>query len=386
MNYYRKNVDNTANDLKLKMQIAAFTLKLSENNDKIDNLLKADKDIKKDLSDNSNSIKNFYTKQDVNNIISQYHLKKYLYDKTYIDTNFLVKSEIDKKDNEILNKVNNHIQDVKDNYHLKNNVYDKNYINNLTNNLYNRTYLDNKFDNIYDKTGTNNIISKLDRNIVLFNTNLTKFIDETNKKHQKLLDDKISTLENKNLTDVQINKINELENIDLGNITTAYNHSIFNKAKLDKFSYYIKEFFMHNIDFVKRFEITSEMDHIKLIQFEIDRSFLVNDILKFFISIKLLYENMSKVYWVLYFKMDVHYKDYVLIKSFKKQMTSKGFLFKNLATYNIDNMFKLNKDTDRLIFKLYMYKVSTAYKNNVIITLTNSLEESYCNLIWYRNQ
>ena len=60
MNYYRKNVDNTTNDLKLKMQMAAFTLKLSENNDKIDNLLKADKDIKKDISDNSNTIKNIF--------------------------------------------------------------------------------------------------------------------------------------------------------------------------------------------------------------------------------------------------------------------------------------------------------------------------------------
>ena len=78
MNYYRKNVNNTTNDLKLKMQMAAFTLKLSENSDKIDDLLKADKDIKKDITDNSNSIKNFYNKQDVNNIISQYYLKKYI--------------------------------------------------------------------------------------------------------------------------------------------------------------------------------------------------------------------------------------------------------------------------------------------------------------------
>ena len=155
---------------------------------------------------------------------------------------------------------------------------------------------------------------------------------------------------------------------------------------LDKFSYYIKEFCMYNIDLVRRFEITSEMEYIQILQFEIDRNFLVNDVIKFFISIKLLYENMSKVYWTLYFKMDVHYKDDVLIKSFKKQMTSKGFLFKNLATYNIDNMFKLNKDTDRLIFRLCMYKLSTAYKNNVTITLSNSLEENYCNLIWYRNQ
>ena len=186
---------------------------------------------------------------------------------------------------------------------------------------------------------------------------------------------RLKDLEDSKLTEIQSNKLEELENIDLGNIT----------AKLDKFSYYIKEFFMHNIDLVRRFEITSELDHIQILQFEIDRDFLVNDVIKFFISIKLLYENMSKIYWTLYFKMGVHYKGDVLIKTFNKQMTSKGFLFKNLATFNIDNMFKLNKDTDRLIFKLYMHKVSTAYKNNVTITLTNSLEENYCNIIWYRN-
>ena len=33
-----------------------------------------------------------------------------------------------------------------------------------------------------------------------------------------------------------------------------------------------------------------------------------------------------------------------------------------------------------------MCKVSTAYKNDVTITLSNTLEENYCNLIWYRNQ
>ena len=369
MNYYRKNVDNTANDLKLKMQIGGLTVKMTENINKINDLLEVDKDIKKDITDNSNSIKNFYTKQDILNIISQYYLKKYLYDKTYIDTNFLVKSEIDKKDNEILNKVNDYIQEIKNNYHLKNNVYDKNYINNLTNNLYNRTYLDNKFDDIYNKC--NDKTSKLDRNIILFNQNLTKFIDETYKEDQKLQDDKISTLENKNLTDVQINKINQLENIDLG--------------KINKMTYYIKEFFMHNIDLVRRFNVKSDEDFIQILQFEIDRNFLVNDVIKFFISIKLLYENM-KMYWVLYFKMNVYYKDGILIKTFTKQMTSKGFIFKNLMTFAIDNMFKLNKQTDRLIFKLFMCKVNTAYKDEVTITLSNTLEENYCNIIWYSNQ
>ena len=38
--YYRKTVNNTVNDVKLKMQMGAFTLKLSDNNNKIDNLIK----------------------------------------------------------------------------------------------------------------------------------------------------------------------------------------------------------------------------------------------------------------------------------------------------------------------------------------------------------
>ena len=334
MNYYRKNVDNTANDLKLKMQMAAFTLKLSQNNDKIDNLLEVDKNIKKDIS---------------------------------------------------------------------NNYYDKNEIDLKFGDLYNKTYINHKLDNIYDKTEINDKNSKLNRNIVLFNTNLTNHIDNYSNEKKIISEDikenkdnlnnfiintfttfsnnisninnsqngRLTDLEDTKITETQSNRLELLENIDL--------------SKLDKFSYYVKEFFMHNIDLVRRFEITSEKDYIQILQFEIDRKFLVNDIIKFFISIKLLYEDMKNVYWVSYFKMDVHYKDDVLIKSFKKQMTSKGFIFKNLATYNIDNMFKLNKDTDRLIFKLYMHKVSTAYKNNVIITLTNSLEENYCNHIWYSN-
>ena len=54
--YYRKTVNNTANDIKLKMQMAAFTLKLTENIDKINDLLKVNEDIKKDISSNLTKI------------------------------------------------------------------------------------------------------------------------------------------------------------------------------------------------------------------------------------------------------------------------------------------------------------------------------------------
>ena len=54
--YYRKTVNKVVNDVKLKMQLSALTLKLSENNNKIDDLIVVDKYIKKDLSSNTSKI------------------------------------------------------------------------------------------------------------------------------------------------------------------------------------------------------------------------------------------------------------------------------------------------------------------------------------------
>ena len=58
MNYYRKPINKTANDVKLKVQIGALTVKIAENINKINDLLEVDKNIKKDIVNNSNSIEN----------------------------------------------------------------------------------------------------------------------------------------------------------------------------------------------------------------------------------------------------------------------------------------------------------------------------------------
>ena len=56
MDYYRKPIDKVVNDVKLKMLLGALTLKLSENNKKIDDLIRVDKNIKKDVSSNTGKI------------------------------------------------------------------------------------------------------------------------------------------------------------------------------------------------------------------------------------------------------------------------------------------------------------------------------------------
>ena len=57
MNYYRKPLNKMVDDVKLKIQMGALTLKLSENINKINDLIEFDKSIKKDIDENSNLIK-----------------------------------------------------------------------------------------------------------------------------------------------------------------------------------------------------------------------------------------------------------------------------------------------------------------------------------------
>ena len=54
--YYRKPIKKTVDDVKLKMQIGILTVKITENINKINDLLEVDKNIKKDIVDNSNKI------------------------------------------------------------------------------------------------------------------------------------------------------------------------------------------------------------------------------------------------------------------------------------------------------------------------------------------
>ena len=56
MNYHRKPINKVIDDVKLKMQLGALTLKISENNNKIDSLLAVDKNIIKDVSSNLGKI------------------------------------------------------------------------------------------------------------------------------------------------------------------------------------------------------------------------------------------------------------------------------------------------------------------------------------------
>ena len=67
MSYYRKPTNKVIDDVKLKMQLGALTLKISENNNKIDDLIGVDKNIKKDVSSNTKKIDSYIAAIDLMN-------------------------------------------------------------------------------------------------------------------------------------------------------------------------------------------------------------------------------------------------------------------------------------------------------------------------------
>ena len=404
--YYRKISENIDN-LKIKFDISSLLVKSKEHDNKIENI----------------------------------------YDKDYIDNNFLIESDIDNKDNNILNKINNNFynrQYIDDNYFtkrtlnssfesfyaridlkdkevlekIKNEYYNKNELDTNFNNLYNRTYLDNKFDNIYNKTVVNDITSKLDRNIVLFNTNLTKFIDETYKNDKKVLEEdikenkskfdnfliktfstfsnnianlnssqnsRLTDLESNNLSDTQITKINQLENIDLNKINSSYTNSVFNKIKIDKMRHYIKEFIPFNITLVRKFTFTGNTNEILILQFELDqRVFDKNDVINFFLNITTQFDNSKNNWYKIKLRLDILYDDDTIIKSFMKMPISKGFLYRHLMNFNINRFFKLSKKTEKIIFKIYIVKVNTALVDNIVFNLNQLYENDFCDIIHYK--
>ena len=65
MDYYRK-IEKTIDNLKLKMQITALTLKIAENGNKLEELTKVVYQTKSDINENHNDISNIELLSDEN--------------------------------------------------------------------------------------------------------------------------------------------------------------------------------------------------------------------------------------------------------------------------------------------------------------------------------
>ena len=120
MDYYRKPINKVANDLKLKLQLSALTLKLTENANKLDQM-------KSDISENYNDIGNIELLSDENkgnistnsnkvNLLYQAH-KEIKKDITLIENNLNNTYIIDNITSEYINLLD------KKNFFNNNNTY-----------------------------------------------------------------------------------------------------------------------------------------------------------------------------------------------------------------------------------------------------------------------
>ena len=164
MNYYRKPIEKTINDVKSKMQIGALTVKIVENINKINDLLEVDKNIKKDVINNSNSIKNI--NKDVTNNFNRISInnKNIKFKTDTINSNINeIKSTLDNLDLSSNNKYsieNFFIYDitVENNYTLnKDNPKFVIFTYTLEDDFKNNSILEVNCKLLYDYTGYNNI-------------------------------------------------------------------------------------------------------------------------------------------------------------------------------------------------------------------------------------
>ena len=162
---YRKTVNNIVNDVKLKMKMAAFTLKLSENINKIDNLIQKDNEINKNLQNNVvliNSNKDI-TETNKNNICEN------------LNSIDLIKPKI--SSNYVLSNIN------KSKLDLKSDIIDKqtSKLNEIDTNLINiNTNISNNTSNITGNLNTLNEILELLKNKIPQKT-FNKIFDIENK-------------------------------------------------------------------------------------------------------------------------------------------------------------------------------------------------------------
>ena len=114
MNYYRKPINKVVDDVKSKIQLGALTLKISENNNKIDDLIGVDKNIKKDIISNATKI-NINT-SNIDEIKSNLSNIDFDSNNKYSIENFFI-YDIEIENDYTLNKVNSEFSIV--NYNLE---------------------------------------------------------------------------------------------------------------------------------------------------------------------------------------------------------------------------------------------------------------------------
>ena len=156
MNYYRKTIDNTANDVKLKMQMGALTLKLSENNGNISSNLSK-------INTNTSDISNNYNFTQINKKKSEFNTSLIDANRDNIEANLTTLNNIDNDLISLRGRINTHQNDIQ-NINSNINAIKENNLK-ISNEFFNDTYdIENKSFNFNENTHSYQLFEKVIEN------------------------------------------------------------------------------------------------------------------------------------------------------------------------------------------------------------------------------
>ena len=138
---------------------------------------------------------------------------------------------------------------------------------------------------------------------------------------------------------------------------------------------------------MKKITFIGDTNEILILQFELDqRVFSIDDIINYNLNLIFQYDSSKHNWYRLKMRFDILYDDQTLLSTFTKMLTSKGFLYWDLMNYNVNKFIKLNKKTNKIIFKIYLVKTNTSLKDNIVVSITHNYENNYCDIIHYSKQ
>ena len=310
------------------MQIGALTLKLSENINKINDLLKVDEDIKKDIGDNLNFIN-------------------------------LNKETISKNDNEIYNKIllisSNNISIYGHKKRLD--VMEKD-IKKIHLNM-DVTNLKNDIKNNSDNIAKNYNITQINKKKSEFNTDL--------------IDNHTNTL-NLIKNDIDVLKSN------------IYTYITSSKYFLDEI-YSSNLDFIKELDFKSDTKKLLVYETIQKTIFKtIQNSFKKDSFLELNESILYKFNDIKPVYFILKESFEFLDENDEVLNKFSFNISLKGFVFYNIHIFKNTEYYKIPKDVNYLKIRLYLERINQTNLYEFGLKITNEYQTNYICLKYLENK
>ena len=448
MNYYRKPINKTVDDVKLKMQIGSLILKLSENDENI--------------SSNTSDI----SKTDISSNLSKINTNTSLIDtnRDNISSNLTTLNNIDIDLVSLRGRINTHqndIQNINSNINAieENNLKISDEVFNNRYDIINQSFNFNKNKHSYKlfkKVFENNMVSgeliintiinyKYDNleNDLNRLTHLYQFHNDKNELFYSITLDNhdfgVPSNSDKNILNVSDNfcfninnkdkiklvlslsRINEwgtgsinLEMIDNNSINIIYKEKTNVSYKFDendkkikaiddkissnnnlisnnftsilpsKSNYVIDNIWLFNLNSNKDINFKSDIKKILVYENNIDYQFKVNSFIEINESTAYKYDNIELYYYVLKEKYILMDQNDTILDEFNFNIKSKGFIFNNLHIYDNQYFFKVQSNITTLKLKVYLERINYDNDTEFDLQLNSNYQSNFVCLKYFK--